>query len=106
MQNQSTGQKPLLMEPPQVIMVKDLLYLKDHLSWQLMAMKKCAHFAIECEDPEIKQALDQTGKMHYKHYQLLLKHLQVNNQQQMTQLQPIMQQVQQMEQAQSQQQNQ
>jgi hypothetical protein len=86
-QQNMTGQhQPLVMEPPQVITTKDLLYLKDQLSWQLNAMKKCAHFAQECTDPQIKQALDTAGKMHLRHYQTLLMHCQNNNTQQMAQV--------------------
>jgi hypothetical protein len=85
MQQQTmTGQQqPLMMEPPQVITTKDLLYLKDQLSWQLNAMKKCSHFSQECTDPDVKQALDKAGKMHLRHYQMLLRHCQNNNTQQM-----------------------
>lgn len=72
-----------MTEPPQVITTKDLQYLKDQLSWQLNAMKKCAHFAKECQDPQVKQLLDKAGRMHLRHYQLLLKHTQQNNQQTM-----------------------
>lgn len=85
-QNMTDQQQPLMMEPPQVITTKDLLYLKDQLSWQLNAMKKCAHFAQESTDPQIKQALDTAGKMHLRHYQMLLKHCQNNNTQQMAQV--------------------
>lgn len=83
---QQTMQQPLMMEPPKVITTKDLLYLKDHMSWQLDAMKKCFHFAQECTVPEIKQALNKAGKMHQRHYQMLLKHCQNNNTQQMAQV--------------------
>ncbi|WP_091224649.1 hypothetical protein [Paenibacillus sp. BC26] len=65
--------------PPKVITTKDASYLKDQLSWLLLAMKKCSHFARECSDPEIGQAIDKAGKMHERHYNLLLKHLQNNN---------------------------
>lgn len=83
-QQSMTGQQqPLMMEPPQVITTKDLLYLKDQLSWQLNAMKKCSHFSLECTDPDVKQALDTAGKMHLRHYQRLLTHCQNNNTQQM-----------------------
>jgi hypothetical protein len=85
-QNMTGQQQPLMMEPPTVITTKDLLYLKDQLSWQLNAMKKCAHFAQECTDPQVKQALDTAGRMHLRHYQMLLKHCQNNNTQQMAQL--------------------
>lgn len=62
-------------EPPSVISLKDGLYLKDALSWELTAMKKCQHFARECNDPEIKSALDFAGRLHQRHYQILLNHL-------------------------------
>lgn len=68
-----------MMQPPQVITTKDLNYLKDQLSWHLDAMKKCAHFAQEATIPQIKQALDQAGRMHQRHYQTLLQHCQENN---------------------------
>lgn len=73
-----------MSQPPQVITSKDLQYLKDQLSWQLNAMKKCAHFAKECQDPQVRQLLDKTGKLHLRHYQMLLKHTQHNNQQHMS----------------------
>lgn len=82
-QQTTTGQQPLMMEPPQVITTKDLLYLKDQLSWQLNAMKKCSHYAQESTDADVKQALDKAGKMHLRHYQTLLTHCQNNNTQQM-----------------------
>jgi hypothetical protein len=54
---------------------KDLLYLKDELSWELLAMKKCHHYAQECQDPEIRQLLNRVGKIHQQHYQILLNQL-------------------------------
>lgn len=78
-QNQQQPQQPLMQTPPQVVTTKDYLYLKDQLSWELLAMKKCRHFAQECTDPEIRQAIDKAGQMHERHYSLLLKHLQNNN---------------------------
>lgn len=78
-QLQSQGQQNVLQQPPQVITTKDHLYLKDQLSWELIAMKKCRHMASECSDQEISQAIDQAGQMHQRHYELLLKHLQNNN---------------------------
>lgn len=69
--------------PPQVITTKDSQYLKDQLSWEILAMKKCSHFAKECTDPEIRTAIDKAGQMHQRHYTMLLKHLQNNNAQAM-----------------------
>ncbi len=85
-QTLTNQQQPVMMEPPTVITTKDLLYLKDQMSWQLNAMKKCAHFANECTDQDVKQAIDKAGKMHERHYQMLLQHCQNNNAQQMAQI--------------------
>lgn len=83
-QNQTQQTQTNVMQvPPQVITIKDSLYLKDQLSWELLAMKKCRHFAQECSDPEIIQLIDQAGQMHQRHYMLLLKHLQNNNTEEM-----------------------
>lgn len=75
-----------MQTPPNVMTTKDTAYLKDQLSWLLLAMKKCSHFANECSDPEIGQAITKAGQMHERHYKLLLKHLQTNNTMQMQQV--------------------
>ncbi|HEU4963824.1 MAG TPA: hypothetical protein VFV52_08225 [Bacilli bacterium] len=54
---------------------KDFNYLKDNLSWELLAMKKCAHFAAECQDPQIAQLINQVGQMHERHYNTLLQYV-------------------------------
>lgn len=72
--------------PPRIITTKDALYLKDALSWMLIAFKKFHHFAQEATDPEVKQALNKAGQMHQRHYQRLLTHLTVNNRQMMNQI--------------------
>ena len=42
MQTQQEQQQSAIMQvPPQVITTKDSQYLKDQLSWELLAMKKC-----------------------------------------------------------------
>jgi hypothetical protein len=68
-------------QPPRAITTKDILYLKDALSWELLAFKKFHFLAQHAENQEIKDALDNAGKMHQDHYQRLLSHLQVNNDQ-------------------------
>ncbi len=55
---------------------KDLSYLTDEMSWELLAMKKCYHFANECQDPSVSQLINQVGQMHQKHYEMLLNYLQ------------------------------
>ena len=54
-------------------------------------MKKCRHFAQECTDPEIANAIDRAGQMHQRHYELLLKHLTVDNNAAMQQVQQLQQ---------------
>jgi hypothetical protein len=55
---------------------KDLHYFSDELSWELLAMKKCSHYAQECQDPQVAQLIDRIGRMHQAHYQTLLSALQ------------------------------
>lgn len=83
---QSQSQTAPIPNPPRVITTKDALYIKDALSWMLITFKKFHHFAQEATDPQVKQALDKAGQMHQKHYQRLLNHLTVNNQQAMSQI--------------------
>lgn len=82
MQNQNMqqgmGMGQPLPQPPQVITVKDSLYLKDMLSWNLLAMKKAHYFANQCQDQEVKNLLNKAGQMHQKHYQIILNQLQGN----------------------------
>ena len=59
--------------------VLSIIYLKDALSWELIAFKKLHAFAQQATDPEVKQALEKAGQMHQQHYQKLLTHLQNNN---------------------------
>ncbi|MCW1835311.1 hypothetical protein [Bacillus xiamenensis] len=61
--------------PPQVISVKDSLYLEDMLNWNLIAMKKAHFMAEHCQDQALKQELNQVGQMHHQHYTQILHHL-------------------------------
>jgi hypothetical protein len=72
-------QQPVMAKPPAVITAKDLDYLKDGMSWLLLATKKCAHFANECQDQEVKQLLNQIGQTHQGNYNTLLAHCQTQN---------------------------
>jgi len=87
MQNPNqTQQQPVMMTPPTVVTTKDLMYLKDGMSWLLDATKKCSHFSNEAQCSQVKQLIDQIGQMHQRHYNLLLQHCQNNNTQQMAQI--------------------
>jgi len=55
---------------------KELHYIKDFLSWELLAMKKCYDAAQTCINPQIQNAIRQTGLKHQQHYEALLSELQ------------------------------
>ena len=82
MQYQNQNQSPqsqTMDQPPAYISTKDLHYLKDAMAWELTAMKKCHHFAKQCNDTEMKQVFDEVGRMHQTHYEILLSHVDPNN---------------------------
>jgi hypothetical protein len=83
---QAQNQQPIMVKPPAVITTKDLSYLKDAMSWLLLATKKYAHFANECQDQEVKQLINQIGQLHQRHYNTLLAHCQTQNNTAMTQM--------------------
>jgi hypothetical protein len=60
----------------QSITDKELHYIKDFLSWELLAMKKCNESANMCSDSAIQGLIRQTGDMHKKHYESILAQLQ------------------------------
>jgi predicted component of type VI protein secretion system len=92
-QQQQQQQLPTMMTPPTVVTTKDLLYLKDAMSWLLLSMKKCAHYAGEVQCQHVREAINQVGQMHQRQYNLILQHCQTNNTQQMASIhqQPTMQ---------------
>jgi len=67
--------------PPRAITTKDLMYLKDAMSWELLAFKKFHFYAQQVQNPTIQQALDKAGQMHQDHFERILTHLQINNDQ-------------------------
>jgi hypothetical protein len=74
--SQQQNQQGVMPQPPAVMTGKDHLYCQDMLSWNLLAMKKAHFFAEQCQDPEVKQAIEQAGQMHQRHYQMILGHIQ------------------------------
>ncbi|WP_438446703.1 hypothetical protein [Gorillibacterium sp. sgz5001074] len=54
---------------------KELHYLKDYLSWELLAMKKCADTANQVQDQEMANLVRQVGKKHQEHYNTILNQL-------------------------------
>jgi hypothetical protein len=59
----------------QVITDKELNYVKDFLSWELLAMKKCNDAANQCTDSSIQTMIRQAGQKHKQHYQSILDQL-------------------------------
>jgi hypothetical protein len=59
----------------QLITDKELHYIKDFLSWELLAMKKCNDAANQCTDTAIQGLIRQTGEKHKQHYQTILAQL-------------------------------
>jgi hypothetical protein len=59
----------------QQITDKELHYVKDFLSWELLAMKKCNDAANQCTDSALQGIIRQTGDKHKQHYQSILAQL-------------------------------
>jgi hypothetical protein len=55
---------------------KELHYLKDYLSWELLAMKKCSDTANQVQDPQMSELVRQIGQKHQDHYNTILNQLQ------------------------------
>lgn len=70
------NQQGFMPQPPRVMTGKDQLYITDMMSWNLLAAKKCSFFAKQCQDQEVKAAIEQAANMHTRHYDQLLQHLQ------------------------------
>jgi len=62
-------------EDRQSITDKELNYLKDFLSWELLAMKKCNDAANQCTDSSVQSLIRQTGEKHKQHYQTIVSQL-------------------------------
>jgi len=55
---------------------KELHYMKDFLSWELLAIKKCNDAATRCQDQQIASLLKSTGQKHQQQYDQILSFLQ------------------------------
>lgn len=81
-QQQNTAQNQQQMpQPPNVISSKDLLYITDMMSWNLMAMKKAHFYESQCQIPQIAQAMQKVCQLHERHYEKILSHLENSNNQ-------------------------
>lgn len=59
---QSNQQQGFMQEPPQVISVKDHLYINDMLSWNLLAMKKRISTHLIVRTQKLKKRSRKLGK--------------------------------------------
>lgn len=55
---------------------KDLAYLKDQMSWELLATKKAFQYAHQTMEPECQKLMHQIGEKHQRNLERLLSHLQ------------------------------
>lgn len=55
---------------------KELLYIKDYLSWELLAIKKCNDTANQLQCEQLAGLVRQIGQKHENHYNTILGHLQ------------------------------
>lgn len=56
--------------------VKELNYIKDFLSWELLMVKKCNQYANQEVDPVFKGVFNNEGQIHQENYLNLLTYLQ------------------------------
>ncbi|WP_135547457.1 hypothetical protein [Paenibacillus cymbidii] len=75
MQTQTANTTTATTSNRNMLTAKELDYIKDYLSWELLAMKKCNDAANACTDMQIQSKLKQTGEKHKQHYETLLSHL-------------------------------
>ncbi|MEF3303930.1 hypothetical protein [Paenibacillus sp. GYB003] len=75
MQMQQQQQNQNMTSNRNTVSDKELHYLKDFLSWELLAVKKCKDAADACTDPAIRQLIEQTGQMHVARYESILAEL-------------------------------
>lgn len=67
-QNTNQQQMPPLSE-------KDLSFIKDMMSWELVAAKKCFQYAHQTMEPECRQGMMMAAKVHEQNVQNLMQHL-------------------------------
>ncbi len=57
------------------ISTKEVNYLKDHLSWELLAAKKCFHHANEIPDQNMQNFFNDIGQVHQENFVSLLNYV-------------------------------
>ncbi|HHY19980.1 MAG TPA: hypothetical protein GX522_08785 [Firmicutes bacterium] len=54
---------------------KELNFIKDGLSWEMLMVKKYTDHAQGCQDPELKSVFDGLARMHQSRYDHLFGHI-------------------------------
>lgn len=62
-----------MKEVPNIISTKDLSYIKDMLSWNLVMAKKSKEYLKLVCDKDVKELLKKVNEVHKSHYEMLLE---------------------------------
>lgn len=62
-----------MKEVPNIISTKDLSYIKDMLSWNLVMAKKSKEYLKLVGDKDVKGLLKKVNEVHKSHYEMLLE---------------------------------
>ena len=62
-----------MKEVPNIISTKDLSYIKDMLSWNLVMAKKSKEYLELVGDKDVKELLKKVNEVHKSHYEMLLE---------------------------------
>ena len=60
-------------EVPNIISTKDLSYIKDMVSWNLVMAKKINSYIVCVQDEDVRKVLLDAYKMHKEHYKELME---------------------------------
>jgi hypothetical protein len=59
----------------QNLSTKEVNYIKDLMSWELLSTKKCFQYAHQESDPEFQKIFFDTANMHQQNYLSLLNYV-------------------------------
>ncbi len=62
-----------MKEVPNIISTKDLSYIKDMLSWNLVMAKKSKEYLKLVSDKDVKEIIKRVNEVHKSHYEMLLE---------------------------------
>lgn len=62
-----------MKEVPNIISTKDLSYIKDMISWNLVMAKKSKEYLKLVGDKDVKELLKKVNEVHKSHYEMLLE---------------------------------